>query len=63
MLRSKTLILQLALYPISITTSKTKYPANMVLLTESEQLVHISALLQFFNSPSTGEREILIGSF
>ena len=29
----------------NITTSKTKHPANMVLLTESEYFVHISALL------------------
>ena len=29
----------------NITMSKTKHPANMVLLTESEHFVHISALL------------------
>ena len=44
-LRSKILILQLALYLISITMSKAKHPANVVLLTESEQVVHISALV------------------
>ena len=32
-LRSKILILQLALYLISITMSKAKHPANMALLT------------------------------
>ena len=44
-LQSKILILQLALYLIFITMSKAKHPANMVLLTESEQFVYISALL------------------
>ena len=36
-LRSKILILQLALRLIFITMSKTKRPANMVLLTASKQ--------------------------
>ena len=41
-LRWKISNLQLALYLIFTTMSKTKHPANMVLLTESEQFVHIS---------------------
>ena len=45
-LQSKISILQLALYLISITMLKTKHPANVVLLTENEQFVHVSALLQ-----------------
>ena len=40
--QSKILILQLAPYLISITMSKTKHPAKMVLLTDSEQFLHIS---------------------
>ena len=44
-MRSKISILQLALYVISITMSKTEHPANMVLLTESERFVQIFALL------------------
>ena len=42
---TETLNLHLALYLIFITMSKTKHPENMVLLTESEHFVHISALL------------------
>ena len=42
-LRAETLILDLALYITFITMSKTKHPANMVLLTESEHFaVHMS---------------------
>ena len=44
-LRAQTLILHLALYLIFITMSKTKHPANVEILTESEHFVHISALL------------------
>ena len=44
-LRSKILILQVDLYLTSMTMSKTKHPANMVLLTENELFVRISALL------------------
>ena len=36
----------MALYLIFITMSKTKRPTNIVLLTESEHFVHISALLK-----------------
>ena len=48
-LRPKILILQLALYLISITMSKAKHPANIVLLTASEHdfllnFVHICPL-------------------
>ena len=45
MLRAETLILHQTLYLIFITMSKTKHPANMVLLTESERFVHVPALL------------------
>ena len=44
-LRAETSILDLLLYLIFITMSKAKHPTNVVLLTESEHFVHISALL------------------
>ena len=44
-LRSKILILQLALYPLPCQKPNTLQMVLQVLLTESEQFVHISALL------------------
>ena len=51
-LRAEILILHLALYIylMFIAMSKTKHPANMASLAESEHFVHISALLFVFVS-------------
>ena len=60
-LRSKISILQLALYLISITMSKAKHPANMVLLTASEHfllkfnIAHICPISKIFSISSLTE--------